>query len=217
MGTHNISAVELVPHDAVVEAGRLLHQPGGELLLRHRALHQKAERLHLRRAFGTGVVLGAGLGRRDAVVMRNDKVCAALLGAGHQHFGRVGLDGIVGVDKLQIFALRLAQPHVAGRGDAAVRLVDKHDAVVDVRVHLAHVEADVPAAVVQQQDLKVFVGLAADALDAAGDMILCVINRYDDADKRLFRHGGRPPFFDSIPTIPYFCPFYNGKKPGGVV
>ena len=213
----NVGAVELIPHHTVVKAGRFLHQARGEFLLRHRALHQEAVGLHLGGPLGAGVILGTGAGRRNAVVVRNDQICAALLGPLHQQLRGVGLDRVVGIDELQILAPGLPQAHVAGRGHAAVSLVDEHDARIDVGIHLADLQADVLAAVVQQQDFKVPVGLAADTLHTAGDMILGVINRHDNTDKRLLRHGGGPPFCSSISTIPHFCPVGNGKSARGVV
>ena len=201
VGVDNVGAVELIPHHTVIKAGRFLHQPCGELLFRHGTLQQKAKGLHLGRALGAVAVFAARARRRDAVIMRDHQVSAAFLGPRHQHFSRVGLDGIVGVHKLQILAPGLPQPQVAGRRHAAVGLVDQHNAVIDPGVHCAHLQADILAAVVQQQNFDIFIGLAADALHAAGNMILCVVNGYNDTDKRLFRHGGCPPFYNTL-TIP---------------
>ena len=134
--------------------------------------------------------------------MGNDQICPALLGMADEQLGGVGLDRIVRIDKLQVFSLCLTQTHIAGGCHTAVGLVDQHNAGVHLGVHPADLKADILAAIVQQQDLKVLVGLAADALHTARDMILCVINGHNNTYKRLFRHGGGPPFSGSITTIP---------------
>ena len=202
VGVYDVGTVELIPHNTVVKAGRFLHQAGGKLLFRHGTLQQKAEGLHFGRALGAGAGLAARARRRDAVVVGDHQVCPALLGTSHQHFGGVGLDGIVRIHKLQILALSLAQPQVAGGRHAAVGLIDQHNAVVHPGVHLAHLQANVLAAVIQQQNLNVFVSLAADTLYAAGNVILCIVYGDNNTDKRLFRHGGGPPTLYNIPTIP---------------
>ena len=112
----------------------------------------------------------------------------------HQQFGGVGQDGVVGVHELQVLPLGVLQPQVAGGGHPAVGLVDEDDAFVHPGVHLAHLQAHILAAVVEQQDFDILVGLAANTFDTARNMVLCVVDRHNDADQRLIlRHGNIPP------------------------
>ena len=106
----------------------------------------------------------------------------------HKQLGGIGLQGVVGIDKLQVFAVRLAQTQIAGGCHAAVGFVDQHNALVHPGIHFAYLQADVLAAVVEQDDLQIFVGLAANTLDTACNMVLRVVDGYNDADQRLFTH-----------------------------
>ena len=110
----------------------------------------------------------------------------------YQRLGGGGLQIIVAVGKLQVFAPGQLQPQVAGGRNAPVVPVQQDDAAVDLGVHFAHLQAHILAAIVQQNDLDVLVGLAADAFDAAGNVAGRIVHRHNDADQRLFgfRHGG---------------------------
>ena len=151
MGAHKVRPVQLIPHHAVVKAGRLLHQPGGKLLLGHGAFQQKAEGLHLDGTGDLGLLLaGAGLGRPDAVVVGNHQIGVGFLRPLYHQLGGVGLDGVVRVHKLQVLALRLPQSQIAGGRHAAVGLVNDHDAVIHPCEHFAHFQTHILRAVVEQ-------------------------------------------------------------------
>ena len=120
--------------------------------------------------------------------MADDHVRLGPLGPLHQQLSGLQGDPVVGVHELQEFPGGLVDGDVAGGGHPAVLLVDDPDAGVHLGVHPADGQADVVAAVVDQQDLQVIIGLLADALDAGGQVGGGVVDGDDDAHQGLF-HG----------------------------
>ena len=91
-------------------------------------------------------------------------------------------DEIIRIHKLKVFAVGFLHAKVAGGGNSAVVFVDHHNAAVNTGIALADGIADILAAIVEQNDLQIPVGLAADALNTAGNMVCCVVNRNNNAD-----------------------------------
>ena len=181
---HNIPPVELVPHHAVVKAGGLLHQALGKGGLVVKARVQKAVLLDGLVA----VLLGfreEGLVVFHPVVGRDHQIGGIFLRLFHQQAGGVRSKVIITVGKLQVFAGGHRDGQIPGGGHPAVGLVDEQDAFVHPGVHVRHLQAHVAAAVVHQNDLQVLIALLADALHAAGDVKLRVVDRHDHADQRL--------------------------------
>ena len=73
---------------------------------------------------------------------------------------------------------------IAGGRNTAVGAVDDRDARVDTSIHVADRQADIFAAVVDEQDLQIFIPLFADALDAAGQIGRRIVDGDHDTDKR---------------------------------
>jgi len=190
--THNVGAVELVPHHAVIKAGGLLHQATGKCVFIQGAFHQKAESLHpvLRIQDGVQHTLHHGIPhgfwqadrRFNAVVVGNHHIGVAGFRFLYQQLGGIGLDEIIRIHKLKVFAVGFLHAKVAGGGNSAVVFVDHHNAAVNTGIALADGIADILAAIVEQNDLQIPVGLAADALNTAGNMVRCVVNRNNNAD-----------------------------------
>ena len=108
------------------------------------------------------------------------------IGLGDQLLERILKHKVVGLKDAHVLAARHLQAAVHRVTVAAVGLVDKDDARVNVGVHFADFQADVLAAIVQQQDLNAFISLGADAFDTAGNAPGSVVHGHDDAYKGKF-------------------------------
>ena len=92
---------------------------------------------------------------------------------------------IITVHELQIFALCQPHSHIAGNGKPLVFLVYHHDAGVLCPELLTDGKAVIRRAIIQHDDLQFLIALAADAFQTAGNTILRVIHRHDNADERV--------------------------------
>ena len=197
MASDDVSPVKLVPHHPVVKTGRLVHEMPGKLPGVHGP--QIGEKSIYRMGVlppefpppGQPGLLGFGLVVGHPPVMGNHQIAAGGKSPVHQQFGGVGRQIIVAVHKLQVIPCGLGNGQVPGSRYPGICLVDHPDAIVHLGVHVADGQAGVPAAVVHQQNLQLAVGLAAHALDAAGQSGRGVVYRYDHAYQG--RHGGFPP------------------------
>ena len=182
MALNQIAAIELVPHHAVIKACGLGQKLTGEVALREHARPvKKAVHRHL-------VAV-------DPAVVRDDEVAGSLLRALDKQARCVRIEPVVAVGKLQILAVGGADGEVARGRNAAVRFFQHRDAPVRARVHVADGEAHIITAIVDEEDLEVFIPLAQDAADAVGEMGGGVVYRNDDADKGFVHIRG---FFLSV-------------------
>ena len=166
---HDIPAVELVPQNAVVEVGGLLHHVGGVLLPgQHPVL--------------VNVALAGDPLPHHPVEVRDDQVAVMVPGCLHQQLGGVGRDPVVTVQELEIDARSPADTDIPGIGHAGVLLVDDLDPGIRQGIRVADGAGAVLAAVVHQQQLKIRVLLAQDTVDAAANGLFRVVYGYDDAD-----------------------------------
>ena len=217
---HQIGAVKLVPHHAVVKARRLLHQSAGEFFLCHKAHRQKAECLEFRQPLRQLLLFIRQkrvklrflfrLVRHNAVIRRNDEIGVVILRTLNEELCRKRLQCVVRVHKLQIFAPRHAHAEVPRRRNAGVFLINQNDARVCLREHLAHRVAHVLRAVVQKQYFKIFIRLPPNALHAAHNVVLRVVDRHDHADKRFLHQNTSFPASCSV--FPYFTAESSGRK-----
>ena len=202
---NDVPAVELVPQHAVVKGSGLLHQAAGVVLPAVNALRQKAVLVHLggggfrldaqRGLQGFQRVAGlAGIGGDHHPVGGDHKVGIMLQSSLHKVLGVIGVQCVVAVRKLDIIALRKGKPGVPRAGNTLVLLIHHYDAGVLCPELLADGKAVIRRAIVQQNDLQLLIGLAADAFQTAAEPFLGVIHRHDHADKGV-RHG-RASFFD---------------------
>ena len=200
VGQQQVPAVELVPQYAVKVRSGLVHQAAGEGVLVVHALGQKTVFPHLGgpgHAHDAQVVLDlfqhlfgfAGPGGDHHFVGRDHKIGAVCFCGGGQMLGKVRVNVVVTVHKLDVLAAGKLQPQVAGVRHAGVGLVHQHDARVFSAEFLAHGQALVFGAIVQHDDFDVLPGLGTDALQAAGNVVLGVVHGQNDADERLC-HGG---------------------------
>ena len=104
-------------------------------------------------------------------------------------FGEIRVQIVVAVHELHILAAGKLQAEVAGVRNAGVLLVHQQDTGVLGAEFLADRQTLILGAIVQNDDLKVSVGLGADASHTAGQMVLGVVNGQNDADKRLIHNG----------------------------
>ena len=100
----------------------------------------------------------------------------------YQQLGGIGLNEIIRIHKLKVFAVGFLHAKVAGGGNTAVVFVDHHNAAVNAGIALADGIADILAAIVEQNDLQIPIGLAADAFNAAGNVVRRIVNRNNNAD-----------------------------------
>ena len=94
----------------------------------------------------------------------------------------VRIHPVVTVDEDHVFSGGLVQPRVPGGGDAPVGLVDDPDPGILCSPGVAEGWTAVRGAVVYEQQLKVLLGLAQDALYADIEIILNLEDRDNDAD-----------------------------------
>ena len=170
-------AVELVPQNAEVKAGRaadglpqpvcLAVDPGGQ------------------KAVFTGVE-AAVLPRDDHAEGCGNKVCTGLLCCFHQMRGKAGQQPVVAVRKLHVRSPGKCKPLIAGVRHTGVGLVHDPDAGVCGSKLPAKRQCAITGAIIQQDDLQTGAGLAADAVDAPAEGALCIVGRYDHADERRF-------------------------------
>ena len=92
---------------------------------------------------------------------------------------------VVGVDECNPFAFGVVEAQIAGGAYSAVGFVEGLDARVGGGIAVADVAGTVVAAIVDEQQLPVGIGLRHDALYAPLEPLLGIIYRYYDAD---FRH-----------------------------
>ena len=108
-----------------------------------------------------------------------------LLGSCHHTLGKIRGKVVITVHELQIFALCQPHTHIAGDGKALVFLVHHRHAGVFCTKLIADRKAVIRRAIVQHDDLQLLIGLAANTFQTAGNTILRVIHRHDNADERV--------------------------------
>ena len=108
-----------------------------------------------------------------------------LLGGSHHTLGEIRGKVVITVHELQILALRQPHSHIAGDGKALVFLVHhRHTGVFGTEL-IADRKAVIRGAIVQYDDLQLLIGLAANTFQTAGNTILRVVHRHDNADERV--------------------------------
>ena len=118
-------------------------------------------------------------------VGRDDQCSIVLLGSCHHTLGKIRSKVVIAVYELQIFALCQPHTHIAGNGKALVFLVHHRHAGVFCTKLIADRKAVIRRAIVQHDDLQLLIGLAANTFQTAGNTILRVIHRHDNADERV--------------------------------
>ena len=108
-----------------------------------------------------------------------------LQGGLHKVLGVIGVQNIIAVRKLDIVALRKGKPGVPRAGNALVLLIHHHETGILCPELLADGKAVVRRAIIQHDDLQLLIGLAANTFQTAGNTILRVIHRHDNADERV--------------------------------
>ena len=116
----DIPPIELVPHDAVVEAGRLLHQAAGKLRFIHFDIRGHVA---VNRRFAGRFALGEA-----GAVIADDEVGLCFHRGFDQQARGVGVELVIGIDELQILPRGALDGDVARAGNTAVFLVDDDDA-----------------------------------------------------------------------------------------
>ena len=219
----DLPAVQFVPQHPVVIGGRLFHQAEGKGPGVHQALGQEIVDPEFRRLlfflvrlrgfpwqqggqFFLNPAAGGHFPGDHHFIGGDHQVGPVFLGGIHQMFGVIGVQIVVAVHELDIFAPCQLQAQVPGVGHPGIFLVHQDNPGVHLPVHLADLEADVLGAVVQNDDLDVPMGLGPDALNAAGNVILGIVNRQNDADQWLFlgRHQ-RTPSLLVVGSAPVGC------------
>ena len=104
--------------------------------------------------------------------------------------GKVRLNVVVAVHELHVIALRKGQAAVAGIGYTGIVFIHQNDAVVFLAEALADGVALIAGAVVDENDFDIFPRLCTEALQAAGNTILCIVYRHDNADERVIHDRG---------------------------
>ena len=178
----HVPAVELVPQYAVVEVGGAVHHVGHVFLPGQYAL------------VADTALVGQPFPHHP-VEVRHHHVAAALLGGAYHQAGAVGGDPVVAVHKLQVLAPGLLHAQVPRVGHAAVFLVDHPYPPVLPGIAVADGRGAVGGAVVHQQQLKVRIFLAQDAVHAPAQIFLRIVHRHDDAHR--YRHAD--------PSVPSSC------------
>ena len=205
MVCQNIPAVELVPQHAVEEGCGLLHQAQGKGIAVVDALGQEAVFTDIIRLFlgiDAKVLLQVfqclrGLGRvggNHHPVRCNDQIGVVRFGSSHQPLGKIRVEIIVAVHKLHILALCKGHAAVAGLRHTGIGFVHQNDAGVLFTELLTDGKAFVPGPVVDQNDLDILPCLGTNALQTAGNTILHVVHRHDNADEWVV-HDGRSPLY----------------------
>ena len=170
-------AIQLVPDDAVIEVGWVLHHEVGVFL------PAEAGRVPADLPFARHVVA------HHAVEVGDHHVGVVFERGSHEQFRGVLGDPIVGVEELDVCAFCLAEGEVAGGGDAGVGFVDDGHALVGGGVGVEDCGRAVGAAVVDEQQFEIREFLPQYGIDAAAYAFLGIVDRHDDADGRLM-HGG---------------------------
>ena len=109
-----------------------------------------------------------------AVDPANNKIRLSFMCFFNQQFVHLRLDPVVGIHKADVFALGDVQPRVAGGADAPVLLVNHDNARIICGIFVADLAAAVRRSVVNQNQLKVSEGLCKNAVDALGQILLCL-------------------------------------------
>ena len=178
----DIPPIELVPHDAVVEAGRLLHQAAGKLRFIHFDIRGHVA---VNRRFA-----GRFAFREAGAVIADDEVGLCFRRGFDQQARGVGVELVIGIDKLQILPRGALDGDVARAGNTAVFLVDDDDALIQTGIHAADFKACVVGAVVDQKHLQILVFLVLDALQTRNHILGGIVNWNDDGNKRVFHDKG---------------------------
>ena len=222
MGVQHVPAVELVPHHVVEKGHRLFHQVQRVAFLVVDTGGQKTVLpvLHLR-LFPAQLLFGdvlrlACLGLFPQLrlldipgdlhpVGRNDQRGIILLGGSHHTLGEVRGKMVVTVHELQIFALCQPHSHIAGNRKPLIFLVyHRHPGVFGTKP-VTDGKAVIRRAIIQHDDLQLLIGLTADAFQTAGNTILRVIHRHDNADERVCHDR------DLLLTIRFWMVFTSPK------
>ena len=118
-------------------------------------------------------------------VGRDDQRGIVLLGGSHHTLGEIRGKVVITVHELQIFSLCQPHSHIAGDGKALVFLVHHRHTGVFCTKLIADGKAVIRRAIVQHDDLQLLIGLAANTFQTAGNTILRIIHRHDNADERV--------------------------------
>ena len=96
-----------------------------------------------------------------------------------QRFKQCGLCPVVAVHPADPLACGGIQPRIAGRGHAAVWLMDDLDPFVPLRIFIADFSAPIGGTVIYQNDFQIVIGLRQNALYTLAEILLHPVNRND--------------------------------------
>ena len=122
------------------------------------------------------------------VAAEGDDIHVSLLGHPVGVFQHLGFEEIVAVQQRQVFAGGVLQTRVPGSAGTAVFLVDRLDSGVPGSVFLQNCQGIVLGIVIHADDLNIRQGLGQNAVQAAAQHIMAVIDRDNDT---YFRHSGK--------------------------
>ncbi len=92
---------------------------------------------------------------------------------------------IVAVDKRDALPLSNVKPRVSRGGKSAVLLMDDFNSTVERRVIVAYLTATIRGAVVDEDQFEILISLGKNAVDAAAEIILNIIDGNNNADHSL--------------------------------
>ena len=133
----------------------------------------------------------------DPVEPSDHQVCPGGGGGMDQGLGGVGGETVVSVHKLEILPGSGVHSRVAGGRGAGIGLVNHMKTLVLRGRGLAQSQTAVSAAVVDQPHLQLPPGLSPNALQAGGQIFLCVIYRHNNTHQRAF-HSATPLIHDVV-------------------
>lgn len=112
-------------------------------------------------------------------------------GGVQQYFKRVAVYPVVAVDKKYVLPAAFVYSGIARRREPAVFFADDLDSRVNLLIAAADILRTVGRAVIDKDDLNIFVCLCKNAVNAFAQCRLSVINRYRNTDKLIHSRSSR--------------------------
>ena len=135
-----------------------------------------------------------------------DDVRIMVEGSSQQMFIGIRLQAIIAVHQGNVGAGGNAKSGISGGGGTAVLLVQGEDPAVELCVAVADRTTAIRGAVIDQNDLKIRIGLAEQTFDAFGQIFFDSVNGDDHRNQAAFFHNNTSVSFDCRAIFPALCP-----------